>query len=156
MAAKLSLRVSPLYPNALVGNTAKAQLTNLLICFTGTVECNGEYTASTFNANTSKFGSTSYIYVFANESANTLLQQVEFHTSCSKPLNLGDQYASSTLVGYKSERGEAKVPDFKRDKDADNPGDAVNTCPGDTLVFTYIVTNPTNGETTASNPLMLC
>lgn len=155
VTAKLSLKVSPVHPNALVDNLSKAQLIRLLICFTGLVDCNEEYTASVFDADTDKFESTSYIYVFADKFKNTLLQQVEFHTSCSKPLSIGDIFGSSTLVGFVGENGEATSPDIKpglNDADADFKADAVSACPGDTLVLTYLVTNNNteNGKSVVS------
>ena len=30
----------------------------------------------------------------------TLLQELEIHTSCSQPLNIGDQFGSLVLVGF--------------------------------------------------------
>ena len=73
-----------------------------------------------------------------------LLQTFEYHTSCSQPIQLGDVIGSVTLVGYVGEDGAAEAPDFGPgvgDDDADTPT-GPTASPGDTVVFTYVVTNP--------------
>ena len=64
-------------------------------------------------ARCTKFASNTYIPTFddnPNVSADTqgaalgLLQSLSYHTSCSKPINIGDVVSNATLVGYRRER----------------------------------------------------
>ena len=61
---------------------------------------------ATFEANedTDSFGSTTYIHFF-DEASGGLLQSVEYHTSCSQPIRLGDVIGNATLVAYVGENG---------------------------------------------------
>jgi hypothetical protein len=76
---------------------------------------------------------------------------IKFHTSCSKPIRLGDQYGSIRLVGYNGTSGSAVLPPpappgFGEDADTPTGPEAVV---GDTVVWTYVVTNP--GDVPLSN-----
>ena len=44
-------------------------------------------------------------YVFIYDMEGNLLQTVKFHTSCSQPLFIGDQFGSLNMVGFRSESG---------------------------------------------------
>lgn len=60
-------------------------------------------TATAANAGEDDFASTSVIEIFST--SNNLVQQVEFHTSCSQPLNLGDQFGATEVVGMDTTEG---------------------------------------------------
>ncbi len=68
--------------------------TDANVYFAGDVALGGQFVISSLNAGRDNFGSRTYVHVFADDSRTTLLQSVEFHTSCSQPVFLGDQYGS--------------------------------------------------------------
>ncbi len=110
------------------------------VFFDGLVDLGDDFVA---DASFDKFGSNSVVTV--SNTAGTVLQVVELHTSCSQPLNLGDVFGSVQLVGFTDVNGDgATLPDPDPSdigEDADVPtGPEANT--GDTIVWTYIVTNP--------------
>ncbi len=60
----------------------------------------------TFEIDASVVGKTrleSTTYVLVHDSSGNLLQTILFHTSCSQPLVLGDQFGSVELVGFTGE-----------------------------------------------------
>ncbi|MHC5005626.1 MAG: DUF7467 domain-containing protein [Planctomycetota bacterium] len=67
------------------------------IWFDGIVSLSEEFEANALNAGQSKLGGTTYIHVLDPDS-NAVLQTVEFHTSCSQPVAVGDQYGASLLL----------------------------------------------------------
>jgi hypothetical protein len=69
----------------------------------GTVRVGDIVMATAANAGRSDFGSSSVIEIFSE--TGTLVQEVEFHTSCSKPLNLGDRFGSVEVVGLDTTDG---------------------------------------------------
>ena len=71
--------------------------TNATVHFSGVVLLNG-----TFDMDATAAVDTTFVHIFS-EDGNTLLQTVEFHTSCSQPLRHGDQFGSVKLVGYVGE-----------------------------------------------------
>jgi len=83
-------------------------------------------------------------YVFVKDQAGNLLQTVMFHTSCSQPLNLGDQFGSIQLVGFLGESGEGDTYSEPQPgyfgEDADNPEGPTASAGDDTIIWTYIVT----------------
>ncbi|WP_068130267.1 DUF7467 domain-containing protein [Roseimaritima ulvae] len=109
------------------------------VFFQGDVSTNELFTAS------GAFGSNTYFFIF-DSLGGTLLQEFHYHTSCSAPIVLGAQPLSATLVGYNdgTPQGNIAAPDFAagvNDADADAPmGPEAHA--GDTVVFTYVVTNP--------------
>ncbi|MEY8841588.1 calcium-binding protein [Cribrihabitans sp. XS_ASV171] len=75
------------------GDDNPARLDRLF--FTGDVEANGSFTAEGIDRG---FGAETYVHIFGSE-GGPLLQSINFHTSCSAPLVIGDQYGSITLEG---------------------------------------------------------
>ena len=69
------------------------------ICDDEDDECHlDEFDINATNAGESKLKSSTYVYIFADESRTLLLQTVKFHTSCSQPLNVFDQFGSIRFV----------------------------------------------------------
>ena len=56
------------------------------------------------NENVDDFGSNTVIHFF-EDSNGGLLQTVQYHTSCSQPIRLGDIIGNATLVDYLGEDG---------------------------------------------------
>ena len=109
------------------------------IFFQGDVSFNETFTPA------GSFGSNTYFFFF-DEQGGPLLQAFSYHTSCSAPIILGAQPLSATLVGYNdgTPGGNVEAPDFGpgiNDADADTPT-GPEAMPGDTVVFTYVVSNP--------------
>lgn len=78
---------------------------NVKIWFQGSVALNGAYDINAGLAGGSKLKADTYVQVFTDSSLGTRLQLVKFHTSCSKPLNLGDQFGSVTVDGVSGDKG---------------------------------------------------
>jgi hypothetical protein len=74
-----------------------------------------------------------------------LLQLINFHTSCSQPLLLGDQFGGIQLLGFqdKDGGGESLPQTTGFGDDADTPTGPTAVV-GDTIIWTYIVTNAGN------------
>jgi hypothetical protein len=77
------------------------------VFFQGSVNAGERFVASETNAS-SGFSSNTYIY-FYDEQGGPLLQEIQYHTSCSAPIVLGAQLLSATLVGYVGVNGPALV-----------------------------------------------
>ncbi|MDJ0660079.1 MAG: hypothetical protein QNJ42_11405, partial [Crocosphaera sp.] len=101
-----------------------------------------------FEANeaTDSFGSTTYIHFFDNANGG-LLQTIEYHTSCSQPIQLGDVIGNATLYGYDGDAvaGDSNLvtipePEFV---DADDPT-GPQTIIGTEVQFKYVVSNTGN------------
>ena len=71
------------------------------VWFDGIVALGGMFEADSANAGEGRLSPTTVVYVF--DLSGNLLQQVEFHTSCSQPLFFGDQFGSVQLLGYVAE-----------------------------------------------------
>ena len=56
----------------------------------------------------SKLKSKTFVHIFDQQNG-TLLQTIEFHTSCSQPLVLGDQFGAIQLREYLGENGTGGV-----------------------------------------------
>lgn len=67
------------------------------VWFEGAVTLNSEFVIDTANAGEDRFDSRTYVHVF-DPTGTVVLQSVEFHTSCSQPLCVGDQYGSMRIV----------------------------------------------------------
>ena len=115
------------------------------------------------NEDTDSFGSNTFVYFFDSQSGS-LLQSIQYHTSCSQPIQLGDVIGNAILVGYAGDNGSASLPppptgtdvDLGLDdvffgvdvpfdpnnigEDADNPTGPLAQL-GDKVTFTYKVTN---------------
>ncbi|MGD1925185.1 MAG: SdrD B-like domain-containing protein, partial [Paracoccaceae bacterium] len=65
--------------------------------FAGDVAFGGSFTAETAAVG-EDFGGETKIFIF-DEEGGELLQKIEFHTSCSQPIAIGDQYGSVSLTG---------------------------------------------------------
>jgi len=72
------------------------------IYFSGTVALGDSFLIDALNAGQSKLTSRTHVFIYDSEGGN-LLQSIEFHTSCSQPLELGDQYGNIQLVGFVAE-----------------------------------------------------
>lgn len=65
--------------------------------FNGLVGLDGTFTIDAANASQNKLKADTFVHIFDNDSGE-LLQSVKFHTSCSQPLNVGDQFGSLQLM----------------------------------------------------------
>ncbi|SFH00742.1 DUF7467 domain-containing protein, partial [Neptunomonas qingdaonensis] len=115
------------------------------IYFEGLVAKGADFTATAALAGADRFASSTYIHYFDDEADFTtensggLLQSLTYHTSCSKPINLGDETGYAKLVGYVGEDGAAE-PVNEYGEDADE-GPGPEAAFGSTVEFTYVVTN---------------
>ncbi|MBI3118879.1 MAG: hypothetical protein HYZ00_09350, partial [Candidatus Hydrogenedentes bacterium] len=73
------------------------------IYFTGVVPLGGTFVIDAAAAGTTRLRTNTSVFVF--DLSGNLLQSVKFHTSCSQPLILGDQYGALQLVGFTAEKG---------------------------------------------------
>ena len=67
------------------------------VWFQGLVDLNEPFILSAQNAGEDRLENETFIRIFDPTGA-PLLQTVEFHTSCSRPLFVGNQYGASLLV----------------------------------------------------------
>ncbi len=108
--------------------------------FAGTVQAEAMFTLA------GDFGSNTVLEIFddlaAFQAGQSPLQTLQYHTSCSQPIQLGDLVGSVALVGYQGETGSASRPSGLGDP-ADSPtGPTVLF--GEEVVFFYEVTNRGN------------
>lgn len=68
------------------------------IWFRGQVELNGTFSLDARNADERKLKAETYVRL--SDLDGNVLQSVKFHTSCSQPLNKGDQFGSLLMVGF--------------------------------------------------------
>lgn len=87
---------SPVY--IIVNNKDSAENDQAKIWFEGSVDMNGRFTALASNGGETRFTSDTRVHVF-DQQGGTRIQYIKFHTSCSQPLNIGDQFGSLRLVG---------------------------------------------------------
>ncbi len=80
------------------------------IWFSGEVALDANFTVDATNAGQTKLTSNTVIHVFSSQNG-TKIQTINFHTSCSVPLILGDQFGSIVLVGMVSPDGTICGPD---------------------------------------------
>jgi hypothetical protein len=77
--------------------------------------------------------------------SENVLQSIKFHTSCSQPLEFGDQFGSIQLVGFQDKNGGGETPPDPTPgdigEDADVPTGPI-AAEGDGIQWTYLVTNP--------------
>jgi hypothetical protein len=124
-----------------VSDSATASSTTTVF-FSGTVLLGDAFTAKAANAGETRFASNTFIHIFSP--GMQLLQSVQYHTSCSAPIVLGDVIGGVTLVGVVGETGSASLPpppsgDLGEDADSP-PGPTINL--GERVTWTYVVTNP--------------
>ncbi|MDU8913535.1 cadherin repeat domain-containing protein [Aestuariicoccus sp. MJ-SS9] len=81
----------------LVSNDSDPQYTDQ-VYFSGDVEFGESFTAAAADGGRNEFGSETYIHVF-DSSGGTLLQTINYHTSCSAPITIGDQVGLVSLQG---------------------------------------------------------
>jgi hypothetical protein len=67
------------------------------VWFQGTVALGANFVAAASNAGANELSADTYVHVFASQ-GGALLQTIRFHTSCSQPLSVGDQFGSVLLV----------------------------------------------------------
>ena len=80
------------------------------INFAGNVGFNEYFQA---NEATNDFGSETFIHFYENDNTGDgveLLQSINYHTSCSQPIQIGDEIGNATLVEYFGEDGSYDNP----------------------------------------------
>jgi len=111
--------------------------------FSGEVALDDEFVLDVDNAaSLDHFTADTYIYIM--DTGANLLQTVQYHTSCKEPIKLGDVVGGIEIHGFFGTNGiGAELPDEVDGygADADDPADAVEANIGDTVVWTYVVTN---------------
>jgi hypothetical protein len=92
--------------NVYIRVTEKSSPTDLggKIYFQGNVAKDVPFSATAANANTSEFRSNTFVHIFASM-GGPLLQTIKFHTSCSQPLNAGDQFGSILIFSADTTKG---------------------------------------------------
>jgi uncharacterized repeat protein (TIGR01451 family) len=113
------------------------------VYFAGTVNLGEVFVIDSTLAGQDNLASSTHVTIYASQ-GGAVLQEVEFHTSCSQPLFLGDQFGSIQLVAFADRNGEGETlppPDGDIGEDADTPTGPEATA-GDTIQWTYLVTNP--------------
>ncbi|MBW7991525.1 MAG: hypothetical protein FVQ84_16150 [Planctomycetes bacterium] len=70
------------------------------IWFVGAVNLNETFYIDAAAEGLSRLRSETAVFIFDNSINNNLLQSVRFHTSCSQPLNVGDQFGSLILKEF--------------------------------------------------------
>ena len=79
--------------------------TRTKIWFQGSVILNSAFDIDAGFAGERKLKADTYVQVFTDSSLGTRLQLVKFHTSCSKPLNIGDEFGSVTVQQVSGDKG---------------------------------------------------
>ncbi|HAC64425.1 MAG TPA: hypothetical protein DCF68_13005, partial [Cyanothece sp. UBA12306] len=74
------------------------------------------------NDNTDSFGSKTFIHFF-DDANGGLLQTIEYHTSCSQPIQLGDVIGNATLFGYDGEDAPLVTIPQDTSEGSNNSGD---------------------------------
>jgi hypothetical protein len=87
------------------------------VWFQGEVTLNDQFVIDAHNGGKTRLASSTFVHIF--DLQGNLLQFLEFHTSCSQPLNLGDQFGSIRLVDFVLEGStiglpSPQVPNFPR------------------------------------------
>lgn len=79
------------------------------VWFQGTVAINTTFDIDATNVGRSRLESTTFVDIFDVE-GGTLLQEIEFHTSCSKPIFTEDRYGSIILKSVLLSDGFTTIP----------------------------------------------
>jgi hypothetical protein len=110
------------------------------IYFEGIVNLGEHFVIDAFRAGDDKLKSKTFVLI-ADQDGNPL-QAIEFHTSCSQPLELGNQFGGIQLISLADKHGAsgtfAPTADFG--EDADTPTGPTGQV-GDDVVWTYLVSN---------------
>ena len=77
--------------------------TKTKIFFNGTVLLGETFGIDATAAGADKLKANTYVHIFDLE--GEVLQTIKFHTSCSQPLALGDEFGGVQLVGFIGEHG---------------------------------------------------
>jgi uncharacterized repeat protein (TIGR01451 family) len=108
----------------------------------GTVNLGESFVIDATLGGDSSLRADTYVTIY-DAAGTTVLQQIKFHTSCSQPLFLGNQWGAIQLTGFEDSSGNGATlppPDGDFGVDADTPtGPTANT--GDTIQWTYFATN---------------
>ncbi|HEU0022490.1 MAG TPA: hypothetical protein VFR55_12595, partial [Dehalococcoidia bacterium] len=108
--------------------------------FDGTVNRGEQFV---IDGTASKLGAQTYVLIY-NHQGGARLKSINFHTSCSQPLVLGNRFGGIQLIGFSGEKGNSgpfdPAPDFG--VDADTPPTGPSGPVGDGVTWTYFVTNP--------------
>ena len=108
--------------------------------FRGNVDIGDTFAASE-NFAGDNFGSKTFVHFFENQNGE-LLQSIEYHTSCSQEIRLGDVIGNATLFGYDGKDGSLSIPgpQFVDANQAPGP----ETLVGNDVDFRYEVRNTGN------------
>jgi len=71
---------------------------NAKIWFNGNVDLNTTFYIDVTNAGENKLKAKTFVFIY--DLQDNLLQFIEFHTSCSQPLDEGDQFGSLLMVDF--------------------------------------------------------
>ncbi|MHC5005628.1 MAG: DUF7467 domain-containing protein, partial [Planctomycetota bacterium] len=106
-------------------NKANPADSSAKVWFSGVVTLGQLYDIDAANAGLARLENATFVHVFDGE-GGTLLQSTEFHTSCSQPLAVGDQYGASLLVDCLGEDQTAQALAFMpSDVGEDKPAEPV-------------------------------
>ena len=100
--------------------------------------------AAAANAGKTEFAGDTRVRIF-DSATGALLEELTFHTSCSQPLNVGDQFGSMTLTELTTTEGGDPAPP----EPPDITSECVVIAPGEVVEYTYVVTN--TGDTPVTN-----
>ncbi len=78
------------------------------IWFEGSVPVMGMFTVDAANANRDNLKSRTYITIYDSEDGD-VLQELRIHTSCSKPLHVGDVFGALELLAFNDEMLDQEV-----------------------------------------------
>ena len=76
------------------------------VFFDGQVALGGTFNIDAVSGGATKLKADTYVSIFDLD--NNILQTIKFHTSCSQPLNIGDQFGSLIIVGGIMTTGKGK------------------------------------------------
>lgn len=76
------------------------------IWFSGLVQLDSQFTIDATSGNATRLSSNTVLHIY-NQQGGTLIQTINFHTSCSQPLLIGDQWGSLKLIGMLSETSQS-------------------------------------------------
>ena len=100
------------------------------------VPLNGTVLVAASHAGKEELAGDTRVHIF-DPATGALIEEIVFHTSCSKPLNVGDQFGSVKIVELTTTEGGLPAPPA--------PADVASECtvmaPGEVVEFTYTVTN---------------